>query len=155
MVIVRETEKVYQMAEPKNLVYIASKLGPMEHEVRALKKILEYRGYTIGYDWTEHPVAKPFADHPKEAHAAASAMAEAVRRCDILIVLCAPNGLGMHIETGGALVSSIILSYITNQVHKQIYIVGEDNDRSVFYFHESVTRVPNIQVLLEVVVKPE
>ena len=137
------------MQSRKNRVYIASKLGPMEEQVRTLRDELTRRGYVIIYDWTEHPVQKPFAEHVEEAHAAAEAMAEAVRCCDILIVLCAPNGLGMHIETGGALVTSIILSFITKQEQKQIYVIGDGNERSVFYFHRSVTRLPSEAALLE------
>lgn len=137
------------MAELKNRVYIASKLGPMEEMVQRLRDELVGRGYIIIYDWTERPVQRPFAEHADEAHEAAEAMAEAVRCCDILIVLCAPNGLGMHIETGGALVTSIILSFITKQEQKKIYVIGEGNERSVFYFHRSVTRLPSTKTLLE------
>ena len=99
------------------------------------------------YDWTEHPVAKPFEEHIEEATAAADAMAHAVMECDILIVLYAEGGVGFHIETGGALVSSIILSFITGQKKKHIYIVGEGNDKSVFYFHKSIKRLSNVDML--------
>ncbi len=135
---------------PKNnRVYIASKVGPMESSVRELKLKLEQMGFVVIYDWTEHPIEKPFEQHIQEATVAANEMAKAVMKCDILIVLYAEGGIGFHIETGGALVSSIILSFITGQKKKHIYIVGEGNDRSVFYFHESVRRVPDTESLLE------
>ena len=133
----------------RNRVYIASKLGLKEVEVARVKEELERRGYVITYDWTQNPVPKPFRDHPEEAHKAAEAMAEAVRVCDILIVLCAPDGLGMHIETGGALVTSIILTLITKEEHKRIFVVGDANERSVFYFHKSVARLSNVEELLD------
>ena len=131
-------------------VYIASKFGLMEEEVQRLRVSIEKLGHRIIYDWTEHPIPKPFEEHIKEATKAAEAMAQAVMNCDILIVLPAERGVGLHIETGGAMVASIILTFILGTPVKEIYIVGEQNDRSAFYFHESVTRVPNIDSLLDI-----
>lgn len=132
----------------QNRVYIASKFGMMEAVVQELKEQLEERGYQIIYDWTVQPVPKPFQDHKEEVSRASRDMTEAVMKCDVLIVLCAPNGIGLHVETGGAMVASIILSLITGQKRKKIYVVGEGNDRSVFYFDESVTRVNSVDELL-------
>jgi hypothetical protein len=129
-------------------VYIASKIGPMDGSVRELKSAIEDLGFRVIYDWTERPVSKPFAEHLDDATTAAEAMARAVMHCDILIVLYAEGGVGFHIETGGALVASIILSFITGQKKKHIYVVGKGNDRSVFYFHESVTRVADTAQLI-------
>lgn len=133
---------------PNKRVYIASKLGSMEPAVRALKSELERRGYIITYDWTEVPIQKPFADHQRIAHEAAEKMARAVMECDIMVVLCAPNGLGYHIETGGALVTSIVLEFIQGQRTKRLFVVGDGNDRSIFYFHDSVSRLPDVEALL-------
>ncbi len=135
-------------------IYIASKVGPMEEEVKRLKNTLESRDYNILYDWTENPVSKPFQDHPEQSARAAHDMAQAVMNCDILIVLFAEGGIGFHIETGGALVSSIILSMITGQSKKEIYVVGNGNDRSVFYFHDSVKRLDTVEELLEELCPP-
>ena len=129
-------------------IYIASKVGPMEQEVKELKNTLEERGYSFLYDWTEKPISKPFQDHAEQSAQAAHEMAQAVMNCDILVVLFAEGGIGFHIETGGALVSSIILSMITGQPKKQIYVVGTGNDRSVFYFHPSVQRLDTVEELL-------
>lgn len=132
----------------KKRVYIASKLGSMEPAVRILKETLERIGFQIIYDWTERPVVKPFEKNLAEAAEAAQQMTQAVMQCDILIVLCAEGGIGYHIETGGALVASVILSMVTGQPHKQIYVVGEGNDRSIFYFHPLVKRLPDVIGLL-------
>lgn len=130
-------------------VYIASKFNRSEPQVQALRVQLEARGYDIVYDWTETPVPKPFSVYPQEAHMAAEEMAKAVMHCDIIIVLLAPDGLGMHIETGGALVAGIILQFIAGQKRKRILVVGEGNERSVFYFHKSVERVSDVESVLE------
>lgn len=136
--------------EPKrNRVYIASKVNNNEANVQELRDELVRRGYEIVYDWTANPVPKPFEEHAEEAGRAALAMVEAVRVCDHFILLCAPNGLGMYIEMGGTLVTSIILNLITHQHQKRIFVVGEGNDRSVFYFAPSVERLPDMSALLE------
>lgn len=136
------------MSDKDNRVYIATKVNRMEGAVASLRRELEARGYEIIYDWTEYPIERPFREHLEQAHEAAEKMALAVMRCDILVVLYAEGGLGFHIETGGALVTSIILSYITGQKPKRIYVVGDGNERSVFYFHNSVTRLPDVERLL-------
>ncbi len=126
----------------------------MDDEVRKLKVILEDTGlFEINYDWTANPVRKPFEENIDQASRAAEAMAKAVMECDILIVLSAEGGIGYHIETGGALVTGIILSFITGQKKKEIYVVGEGNDRSVFYFHRSVRRVPDQNSLIWALLK--
>ncbi len=133
-----------------NRVYIASKVGPMESSVKDLRDELERRGYEIVYDWTTLPILKPFEEHIDQATEAAEAMARAVMECDILIVLFADAGIGFHIETGGALVASIIQTFIGGeQKQKRIYVVGEGSGRSVFYFHKSVQRLPDVIALLE------
>lgn len=135
-------------------VYIASKAGEMEDIVSGLKTSLEEMGYEINYDWTQYPVLKPYEKNIDQANQAADNMAHAVMRCDILIVLTTTEGgVGYHIEMGGALVTSIILSFITGQKQKDIYIVGGGNKRSVFYFHKSVKRVPDIPTLLKMLDK--
>lgn len=121
----------------------------MEQAVTELKMELEQRGFQINYDWTTLPVMKPFEDHIEEATLAAEAMARAVMECDILIVLFADAGIGFHIESGGALVASIIQTFIGGaSKQKKIYIVGEGNGRSIFYFHKSVKRLPDVSALL-------
>lgn len=130
-----------------NRVYIASKMDLMEPQVRALGAQFKERGYIVPYDWTEHPVIKPFSKHRKAANFAAEKMARAVMECDIMVVLCAEHGLGYHIETGGALVTSVVLNFVTGQKRKRIFVVGPGNHRSIFYFHETVIRLDHEDLL--------
>jgi hypothetical protein len=133
-----------------NRIYIASKFGQMEGEVARLKAELEQRGFVVIYDWTENPVPKPFSLHLEQAQKAAEAMALAVMQCDIIIVLWAEGGKGFYVEMGGALVTSLVLTYMTGQKHKKIFLVGEDGyEQSIFFFHPQVTRVPTWQALLD------
>lgn len=128
-------------------VYIASKVGLMEPVVRELKAFCESIGMEFVFDWTEKPVRKPFEQYKESSHQAAENMIRTVMECDILVVLFAEGGIGFHIETGGALVAGIISSFVTGRQHKRIYVVGPGNDWSVFYFHNSVTRVEDVETL--------
>jgi hypothetical protein len=133
-----------------NRFYIATKIGKMEPQVEALKLRLEALGYEMIYDWTKHPVAKPYRDNQADADRAADNMARAVMECDILIVLWSEGGVGFHMETGGGLVAGIVLGFITGQRRKRIFVVGtEGHERSVFYWHHSVTRVADADELLQ------
>lgn len=134
--------------ETFNRIYIAS-AGSMKNTVKELQREVEKMGYAIIYDWTEHPVQKPYEEHTEEAAMAAEKMAYAVIECDILIVLWAEGGVGFHIETGGGLIASIIQSQIPNQKKKHIFVLGDGKGSSVFYFHKSVKRLGGIPELLE------
>ena len=140
------------MGNAKKRFYIASKVGVMDEIVNAVRDELVRRGYEEIYDWRQNVIEKPFEDHPDQVEKAAEKMAYGVMHCDILIVLTAAGGIGYHIEMGGAFIASIILHFITGQkpqVEKRIFVVGKDNNRSVFYFHPLVTRLPNVATLLE------
>lgn len=130
-----------------NRVYVAGKVGRGEGVVKILVARLERLGYSITYDWTLDPVRKPFEGNP-DAVAAAERMARGIMEADIVIVLCQKEGgVGYHIETGGALVASLVLSFVQGERRRRIYLVGEGNDRSVFYFHPAVTRIASIEEL--------
>lgn len=127
-----------------NRIYIAGKVGKGEEAVKGLIRALAALGYEVTYDWTLDPIQKPFEGNP-EAALAAERMARGVMEADIVIVLCQKEGgVGYHIETGGALIASLVLTFIQGQQKKRIYVVGEGNDRSVFYFHPAVTRIESI-----------
>ncbi len=131
-----------------NRVYVAGKVGKGEEAVKSLIGHLEALGYTVTYDWTLYPIQKPFEGN-HDAALAAERMARGVMEADIVIVLCQKEGgVGYHIETGGALIASLVISYIQGERRRRIYLVGEGNDRSVFYFHPAVTRVGSIEDII-------
>lgn len=124
--------------------YIAAKVPDAIDDVVDIRDTLTARGFTCIYDWTQVTVPKPYKDHPDAAARAAEDMARAVHQCDNLIVITHARGKGLHIETGGALVASIILHYIHGRQAKRLFVVGDDCDGSQFYFHPHVTRCPTI-----------
>lgn len=135
--------------QKKPRFYIGSKLGTMEAAVRSLASELVARGYENACDWTAMNVARPYDAHPDEADVASERMFRAVLEADIVIILCAPDGLGYHIETGVALGAGAMAHVIGTEHCKHIFVVGEGNERSMFYYHRSVTRVPDTEALLE------
>jgi ATP/ADP translocase len=137
-------------SDKPNRVYIAAKMGKMEHIVSKLRGALEEKGYVILYDWTEHPVEMPFDDHLDEAHEASEKMAQAVRQCDVFIVFDDPAGKGLHVEAGGALFASIVLSFLMGQQRKNIFAINQTGKfSSIFYYNHRVSRVSTADAVLK------
>lgn len=131
-----------------NSVYIAGKVGN-EREVRCLIAKLEKKGYSVPFDWTAISLEKPFANDPSSP-VAAERMIRGAKEAGTVIVLCQKkDGVGYHIETGAAIVSSLMPPFDRAGHTKRIYAVGEGNDRSVFYFHHAVTRIDTVESLLD------
>ncbi len=128
-------------------IYVAGKTGK-EGAVKNLIARLSELGYIVTYDWTLYAIQKPFKDNP-EAALAAERMARGVMEADIVIVLCQKEGgVGYHIETGGALIASLVMSFMQGEQNRRIYLVGDGNERSIFYFHPLVIRVNSVEDLL-------
>jgi hypothetical protein len=132
-----------------NKVYVAGKVGNSEEAVKRVIKQFETLGYQITYDWTLHMIQKPFEGNPAAVEAA-ERMARGVMEADTVVVLCqSEGGVGYHIETGGALIASLVLGFIQGERRRRILAVGEGNHRSVFYYHPAVTRVDTVISLFE------
>jgi hypothetical protein len=123
--------------------YIAGKVNKHEDVVLRLGLVLKSYGFTIGYDWSKYVVEKPFEDHWKEAASAAYHMFDAVRACDLFILIFDDDLLGGHIETGFAIASAY-----EEGPRKTIIIMGEKSDRSIFYFLPCVHRVKTEEELM-------
>lgn len=124
-------------------IFVAARFGQKE-EVRALYEELGKRGHKITLDWTKHKPIKPYIDNQELSARYSNEDITGVFDCDIFILLADEAGTGMHIEFGAALITSIICGG-----EPRIYVVGENNARSMFYFHPSIKRVENIEKLLK------
>lgn len=124
-------------------VFVAARFGQKE-KVRALYEELEKRGYKITLDWTKHKPIKPYIDNQELSAKYSNEDIMGVFDCDIFILLADEAGTGMHIEFGAALITNI-----TCVGQPKIYVVGEHNARSMFYFHPSVKRVESAEELLK------
>lgn len=132
-----------------NKVYVAGKVGQSEGAIRHFIKQIEARGYVITYDWTQVVIAKPFEDNAA-ATVAAQNMVRGVMEADTSVIFCpAEGGVGLHIETGVALGASLVLGFMQGERRRQILLVGEGNNRSVFHFDPGATRIKTVMDLLE------
>ncbi len=134
-------------------VYIASKFGHSDITAFKSKESLVNKGYTIGSDWVSISISKAH-QNKGNINDLVSCIIQAVREAGIIIVIPFPGGIGLHIETGMAIAISAVLTLLSGQSpdgikDKKIFILGEENDRSPFYFHTLVTRVPDIEALLK------
>lgn len=124
-------------------VFVAARFGQKE-KVRALYEELEKRGHEVIFDWTKHKPIKPYIDNQELSARYSNEDIMGVFDCDIFILLADEAGTGMHIEFGAALITNIICGG-----EPKIYVVGEHNARSMFYFHSAVNRVNNTNELLD------
>lgn len=122
--------------------YIASRFGNKDR-VREVYEALRAKGHEITTDWTVHTAIKPYGNNVDLAKEYAMEEVSGVGDCDVFILLGDEGGTGMYIEMGMA------LSRATKEGTPKIYIVGEHNERSHFFFHPTVTRKDNLEEVFE------
>lgn len=124
-------------------IYIASRFDKRD-EVKKLQKILIEKGHEIVGDWTDHEPIKPYDKNQDAAKEYAADDINGVKNSDIFIILSDKAGTGMYVELGAAIASKILIG------KPEIYVVGDHNSRSMFYFHHAVKRTANIDDLLNI-----
>ncbi len=68
---------------------------------------------------------------------------DGVRNCDVFILITDKGkGSKCYVELGAAILLNLL------QEKPKIYIVGEQNSESIFYFHPCVNRRENIEEVL-------
>ncbi len=121
--------------------YIASGLENAA-QVRALKAILDARGWEHTYDWTVHGSVQ--TEGLERISEVADAEVEGVLRADIIIVLL-PGGRGTHVELGMALAGAA-LDGVLDALRIVLYSPDPERDFGVggktcaFYHHPLVER---------------
>jgi hypothetical protein len=122
--------------------YVSAKYENQD-EVRRVYKLLAEKGYEMVYDWTTHDPIKPYKDHPEKAGRYAKEESDAIFDCDLFIHLTVEKeGTAMFVELGIAIALSL------QKGTPKIYIVGDYNSRSTFYYHPSVVRKNSIEEVL-------
>ena len=127
-------------------IYLAARFGKKE-EVRYLYRRFKELGYEIASDWTLHKPIKPYESNHETAREYSIEDINAVRNCDVFILMTDEAGTGMYVELGVAISSNI------EQGKPKIYVIGEHTSRSMFYFHPSVNRRKTIDDVLEEIKK--
>lgn len=110
-------------------IYVAGKIGA-ENGPSEFMRVLEERGHTISFDWTQLPHLKPYAEHASDSAEAAIAELMGVATANLIVMLVHPRGVGMYVELGAALMMS-----------KQILAVYEGDPPSMFLMHPRVQHV--------------
>ncbi len=126
--------------------YISAK-WQMQDEVRRIFSILEKRGHKITEDWTRHIVATPYGNDVALSGENAEKDEKGVRDSDVYVHISDVKGVGMYVELGSAITSNILTG------KPLIYLIGNHDSKSQFYFHPSVRIRKSIEDVLEEVEK--
>jgi hypothetical protein len=130
-------------------VYVAA---PFERkaEVLNLYRILKKRGHSVSFDWTVHKKIKPFTENLELAKKYSSEDIDGVKDSDVFILLSEREGCrGMHVELGAAIMSNV------KSGKPAIFIAGDHNSGSLFYFHPCVKRRETVKQVLEEIDKDQ
>jgi len=108
-------------------------------------------GHTITHDWTRNETGDKLLagqaakfNEPEEAARRAVKDTNGVIDCDAYIV-CTSNesvGKGMYVELGAALALNVTTG------SPRIYMLGDLQHASIFYFHPSIKRVASVTEIL-------
>ncbi len=125
--------------------YIASGIKNKEN-VQKIFNQLKKVGHEVTADWTlTDDIPEDARDQKREyVRSIAKRDFEGIRECDIFVLLSDPEeGRSMYVELG------IALSMLHATGKPRVFIVGPENNESVFYFHPLVDRVKNIDDVLK------
>lgn len=126
--------------------YISAKWQLLD-QVKAIYQKLNERGHEITEDWTSHDCVKPYDEDITVSSHFAGKDLWGVLDSDVFVHLSDVKGVGMYVELGAALASN------AQRGLPLIYVVGENNNQSQFYFHPAVNRKKTIDEVLEEVEK--
>ncbi|MBP6945262.1 hypothetical protein KBD61_05005 [Patescibacteria group bacterium] len=122
--------------------YVAGSLDK-GNQLKETVTLLEEKGHTISFDWTIHPVLKPYQEHLDQTPLFAQKALNGANECDIFLLF--PDevgGVGQFVELGAAIFSK--------RVHS-IFIIGPHNQRSLMFFHPRVQRVDSLDDVLKTI----
>ncbi|MCD4666931.1 nucleoside 2-deoxyribosyltransferase [archaeon] len=124
-------------------IYVAGKFEKKDLILDIYEKIKKL-GHEVSYDWTTHKPIKPYNENKEIAQKYTQEDIDGVRDCDVFIfIIDEALGTGMHVELGAAITLSL------EKGKPQIYVVGEDISKSMFYFHQKVNQRKDINEVLE------
>ena len=120
-------------------IYVASSFEQKNDTIEAHRKLRE-AGHEITLDWTTHKEIEAIQNDKKLAIDYAVQDVGGVLNADTYVLLLGDRkSAGAHIEFGIALGAKL----------KNIYLVGEVKDPTLFYEHPSVKHVTSIEDLIK------
>ncbi|MBI4162506.1 MAG: hypothetical protein HY513_02390 [Candidatus Aenigmarchaeota archaeon] len=134
--------------------YIAARFDNKEKVWEIYEKLKE-KGHEIHSDWTVHQPFYPYISDPELCAKYSEEDVNGAMNCDVFVLLAdehhngqheqkaKSHGRGMFIELGTAMSSFLLRG------SPRIFVIGPDNDKAIFHFHNSVTRFDTIEEVLE------
>jgi len=126
-------------------VYIATKFEKKEL-VHELASKLKSAGHSLSYDWTTHKPIKPYEENQSTAKLYSENEVQGILDSDIFI--CIPDKLGhtLFMEIGAALMLK------KTRGKPEVYVIGEFNKDSPWYFNPLIKRRDNIEQVIEEII---
>ncbi len=134
--------------------YIAARFDNQE-KVREIYKKLAEKGHEVHTDWTVHTPFYPYISDPAKCAQYADEDINGAMNCDAFVLLAdehhngqpeqkaKSHGRGMFIELGAAMATFL------QKGTPKVFVIGPDNDKAMFHFHHSITRLEAIEQVLE------
>ena len=128
--------------------YVASKFENQK-KVREIYEKLRKNGHEITVDWTKSDNEKAMKD-PETAKKYSERDVNGVKDADVFVLLPTKEpGKGMYVELGTAIMLNLLAG------KPKIFVAGEENTKSIFYFHPVVSRVNSIEDIIKELEKSE
>lgn len=125
--------------------YIASFVGERER-TREIQTRLLGLGHEITIDWTSF-LGVPLSERnnrPNEVASIAVRDLEGIQDSDVFILLAGvADGRAKYAELGAAIMSAV------RNGRPKIYVIGDQPDHSVFFFHPAVKRMTSLDDVLK------
>ena len=132
-------------------IFVSGQINDFE-TVREVQEALKAAGHTITHDWTTNETGAQMLGsresklaNIKEATRRATNDIRGVLSADVYVI-CTNNqdaGKGMYVELGAA------IAVAESSVDFKVYLLGDMNHMTIFYFHPKVQRVESMEALLE------
>jgi hypothetical protein len=128
--------------------YVASKFENQKKVLEIYEKLKE-NGHEITVDWTKSDGEKAKRD-PETARKYAERDIKGVKDADVFVLLTTDiPGKGRFIELGAAMILNILNG------RPRIFVIGDYNTESIFFFHSVVNRVKSIEDVIKELEKSE
>lgn len=122
--------------------YIAAPFNQRE-EVKEIYDRIRNLGHQITTDWTNHKYIKPYNTNQQLSRKYAQEDLEGVLSCDVFVLLSDGESQGRNTELGMAIALHRVFG------KPSIYIIGESNLDSMFYFSRGINRKTSLDQVLD------
>lgn len=123
-------------------IYVAAKYTD-KPKVKEIQQHLKEAGHEITHDWTLHQDIRPFKDNADLAEYYAIRDLDGVRNADVFIFLINQAlSTGCATELGAALMLNLTFG------KPDIFLIGNDLQNNLFYYHPNVMKCADIEDLL-------